>query len=210
MLATGNGSQINYRDFGQGPVVVFIHEEQTDQQIWTEQIEPVVAAGFRVILADLQKSAASLDLINLLDSLGIGRAAVCSLRYSGSALNDLLVHFPHRLAGAYIAASPEEQGNALVAALQTDGHRATLVPVSRNTRLPALMIGNECHPITHQPPSGHATQLSPPTVPASKSGKRSLLNMQDFSRQLLDFLTGLAPRKRAREEAQLSAASGSA
>ena len=49
-----NEVQIGYDDFGQGPVVLFIHDYLLDRQMWKHQVEPLVASGFRVILTDLR------------------------------------------------------------------------------------------------------------------------------------------------------------
>ena len=94
-----NGVQIGFEDIGQGPVVLFIHDYLLDRQMWRPQVDPLVAAGFRVILADLRGCGESeqtkepvaiktysADIIGLLDYLGIGRAAVCELSFAGSVL----------------------------------------------------------------------------------------------------------------------------
>lgn len=209
-------TELVYDDYGQGPVVLFIHDEQSDRQIWTQQIEPVVAAGFRVILADLRPveqcsrnnessiRRQSSDLVSLLDYLGIGRAAVCGLAFGGSVLHDLLENFPQRIAGAYLATGQTmqpPQSETLVAALQSNGQ-------SKNTRpnesaIPTMLIGDDYHPVTH------LKQAAPATPPAQtkKQGRQRLVameNMQEFNRQLLDFLINLAPRKNDPELTPLS------
>ncbi len=92
MRATINGVQIGYDDFGQGPTVLFIHDYPLTREMWRPQVDPLVAAGFRVVLIDLRGFGASslgsgkvdiqaysADVIGLLNYLGIGRAVVCGL-----------------------------------------------------------------------------------------------------------------------------------
>ena len=118
MLARINGVQIGYDDFGQGPAVVFIHDYPLNRQMWRAQVEPLVAAGFRVVLTDLRGfgeselgtgtveiQTYSADIIGLLDYLGIGRAAVCGLSFGGYVLFDLMENYPGRIAGACLATS---------------------------------------------------------------------------------------------------------
>ena len=118
MLARINGVQVGYDDYGQGPAVVFIHDYPLNRQMWRYQVEPLVAAGFRVVLADLRGfgesdlgaapveiQTYSADIIGLLDYLGIGRAAVCGLSFGGYVLFDLMENYPGRIAGACLAAS---------------------------------------------------------------------------------------------------------
>lgn len=168
MQTKHSGAQIGYGDFGQGPVVLFIQDNPSDRQVWTGQIDPVVTAGFRVILAELHEDGECIDLINLLDALGIGRAAVCSHTCRGSVLNDLLVHFPHRVAGFYNAVDQSSQNASLVSALQA----------------------YPFHPVTHQK---HFT-----TVPAEKSAgsHRQTAGESERNHKLLDFLHNLAPWKK--------------
>lgn len=173
MQTKQNGAQIGYDDFGQGPAVLFIQDDPSDRQIWTEQIDPVVAAGFRVILAELHGEGECIDLINLLDSLGVGRAAVCSHTCRGSVLNDLLVHFPQRIAGFYSGADQSSQNTSLVAALQA----------------------HPFHPVTHQK---HFT-TDPGSIPAVKPAGSHLETAEDSApsnHKLLDFLHNLAPWKK--------------
>ena len=116
MQATINGVKIGYDDFGQGPAVLFVHDYPLNRQMWQQQVEPVVAAGFRVILTDLRGFGESelntdpveigtwsADIVGLLDYLGIGRAAVCGLSLGGYVLFDLMENYPQRIVGACLA-----------------------------------------------------------------------------------------------------------
>src|SRR5471032_1677971 len=83
-----NGIRQHYLDAGQGPVVVLLHGFPETSFAWRFQI-PALAANFRVIAPDLRgygetdKPAAgydkrnmALDLISLLDKLGIDKIAL--------------------------------------------------------------------------------------------------------------------------------------
>jgi pimeloyl-ACP methyl ester carboxylesterase len=118
MQATINGVQIGYDDFGQGPAVLFVHDYPLNRKMWQPQVDPLVQAGFRVILVDLRGfgestlesdrldiETYSADIIGLLNYLGIGRAVICGLSLGGFVLFDLMENYPHRVAGACLATS---------------------------------------------------------------------------------------------------------
>jgi pimeloyl-ACP methyl ester carboxylesterase len=220
MRVSINGVQIGFEDIGQGPVVLFIHDYLLDRQMWRPQVDPLVAAGFRVILADLRGCGESeqtkepvaiktysADIIGLLDYLGIGRAAVCELSFGGSVLGNLLENHPQRIAGAYLASSQSilaPQNRALAETLKIIGHRN-----NETIKLPTLRIGAECNPITHQQqPAPTAGQSSIPDRPPKLDSGRlvNMENVQEFNRNLLEFLTNLAPRKKSATVTPLSSA----
>lgn len=118
MRATINGVQIGYDDYGQGPTVLFIHDCPLNRKMWQPQVDPLVAAGFRVVLIDLRGFGESglesdqvdihtysSDIIGLLNYLGVGRAVVCGLSLGGYILFDLMEKYPQRIAGACLATS---------------------------------------------------------------------------------------------------------
>ena len=45
--------QLRYEDFGNGPVVLFVHAFPFDHAMWKPQLAPVAEAGFRAIALDL-------------------------------------------------------------------------------------------------------------------------------------------------------------
>jgi len=139
MRATINGVQIGYDDFGRGPAVLFVHDYPLNRKMWRPQVQPLVDAGFRVVLVDLrgfgESSLAServaihtysADIIGLLNYLGIGRAVVCGLSLGGYVLFDLMENYPQRIAGACLATSrpvsddiqERARRNELIVALQ--------------------------------------------------------------------------------------------
>lgn len=58
-IKTDDGITINYRSFGHGQPVVMIHGFGGYQQIWQEQIDPFVQAGYQVITYDQRGHGAS-------------------------------------------------------------------------------------------------------------------------------------------------------
>lgn len=142
MRATINGVQIGFDDYGQGPTVLFVHDYPLNRKMWRPQVQPLVDAGFRVVLVDLRGfgesgleagrvgiDTYSADVIGLLNYLGIGRAVVCGLSLGGYVLFDLMENYPQRIAGACLATSrpvsddiqERARRNELIAALQ-EGH----------------------------------------------------------------------------------------
>lgn len=208
-----NGVRIGYDDFGQGPVVLFLHDYLLDRKMWKHQVEPLVEAGFRVILTDMRGCGESApvdkpvlvkthssDIIGLLNYLGIGRVAVCGLSVGNSVLYDLKDNYPQRVVGTYLAISSTVQSlrsKALVSALRAHGHRQD------NPETSKLLASEGCHPITH-----HAQVCQSLNTDQTKKHDGSVLadieNVQEFNRHLLDFLTNLDPRKRDVEMTQLS------
>ncbi len=202
MQARINGVQLGYDDFGQGPVVLFIHDYLLDRHVWRPQVEPLVAAGFRVILTDLHgcgesdlnnepvmTQTYSAYIIGLLDYLGIGRAAVCELSLGGSVLWNLLENFPQRIAGAYLATSQStqtQQSNSLVSILKINGQSRSKHFSFGSRELPILQTGAECNPITHH--NQTEKRIGDSLV--------DMENVREFNSHLLEFLVNLAPRKK--------------
>jgi len=135
---TINGTQIAFDEFGDGPAVVLIHGFPLCRRMWAPQVEPLVDAGFRVVLPDLRGFGDSAggppgsmaryadDIVALLDTLGIDRAIVGGMSMGGYVLLDLLERYRERLSAALFivtrAAADDAAGrdkrNALIAAVQ--------------------------------------------------------------------------------------------
>ncbi len=206
-----DGAQISYNDFGRGPAVLLIHDHLLDRQMWGQQIEPLVSAGFRVVLTVLrggtkndqiegavELKTRSRDIIGLLNYLGIGRAVVCELSFRGSVLCDLLKNYPQRIAGACLATDHSiqiPQSKTRTTTLKTFGHQydGTLLP------LPTLPTSSECNPITHQKTPADIARPLPASGRTTKYGGDRLINkenVQELVSQLLEFLLRLVPQKK--------------
>jgi len=144
MQTTINGNRIAFDDFGDGPAVVLIHGFPLCRRMWKPQVEPLVDAGFRVILPDLagfgDSGAPRLpgsveryadDIVALLDTLGIDRAIVGGMSMGGYVLLSLLERYRERLSAALFivtrAAADDDTGrgkrDALIAAVQQGNDR---------------------------------------------------------------------------------------
>lgn len=119
MKAMINGNHLAYDDFGCGPAIVLIHGFPLNRQMWTRQVDPLVNAGYRVIMPDLRgfgdSSASNTswtlqsmagDVLSLLNYLGIGRAVFCGAGMGGTVVLHLLERSSHRVAGACLVSTP--------------------------------------------------------------------------------------------------------
>lgn len=134
-----NECNIHFDEFGEGPAVVLIHGFPLSRLMWKPQVEPLIDAGYRVILPDLrgfgdsegggttvQMDDYADDIILLLDYLGIGQAVVGGMSMGGYVLFNLLERYPDRIGGAMFlttrAAADDEAGkqkrNDLIDAIQ--------------------------------------------------------------------------------------------
>ncbi|PLX75330.1 MAG: alpha/beta hydrolase [Desulfuromonas sp.] len=112
MQLTINDHTISYDDFGEGPALLLIHGFPLSRQMWRPQVEPLVDAGYRVIVPDLRGFGESEgggvvqmgdfadDLIHLLDYLGVNHAIVGGMSMGGYVMLNLLERYPQRFLGA--------------------------------------------------------------------------------------------------------------
>ncbi|MFJ6794803.1 alpha/beta fold hydrolase [Streptomyces sp. NPDC091268] len=91
-----------------GPAVVLLHSSVCDRRMWDPQWEPLAAAGHRVVRADFRTCGDSPaaeapysdhgDVRDLLDHLGIRRAALVGSSYGGRVALALAALEPDRVA----------------------------------------------------------------------------------------------------------------
>lgn len=118
-----NGMTMLYEEHGAGPAVLLLHGLPADPSLWQSHIQPLMLAGYRVIVPDLrgcgEDSAAAGDyrmdalsnnVVGLLNYLGIGRVAIVGLSPSAQVLRTLLQRYPHRLAAAVFAETLQRKG----------------------------------------------------------------------------------------------------
>ncbi len=107
-----------FDDQGQGLPILLIHGFPLCRRMWKPQVQPLVDAGYRVVVPDLPgfgdspplDQPWSMDLygdgmIALLDQLGIGRAVVGGMSMGGYVLLNLLDRHPERVAAAVFIAT---------------------------------------------------------------------------------------------------------
>jgi pimeloyl-ACP methyl ester carboxylesterase len=106
-------SKLAYDDHGEGPAVLLVHGFPLCRRMWRPQIQPLVAAGYRVITPDLRGYGESPperfpirmeqyadDLIALLDDLNVERSVIGGFSMGGYILMSLLERFPERIRAA--------------------------------------------------------------------------------------------------------------
>ena len=125
-------------DFGNGPVVVFLHGFPFNRLMWREQIEFLIGHGYRVIAPDLRglgenvaqtavcepsssadhrpksgppatMEAMARDVAALMDELKINSAVICGLSMGCYVAFELIQTFPSRVQ-ALVLCGPRAQG----------------------------------------------------------------------------------------------------
>lgn len=112
------GMKLHYEVVGSGPAVLMIHGFTNHGLVWAGQIADLLHSGHRVLLPDLAGHGLSqladkkttvedltLDMVNLLDHLGIDRAAVCGLSLGGMIGQYLAADYPARIDTLIVANS---------------------------------------------------------------------------------------------------------
>lgn len=118
-----HGMTIVYEEFGSGPAVLFAGGFSDDGSGWQKHIQTLVMAGYRVIVQNfsgVDNSMAAADnpcaevqseaVVDLLNYLGIGRAAIVGRSAGDPLLHTLLRRFPQRVAAVVIAEKLEQAG----------------------------------------------------------------------------------------------------
>jgi len=101
------GSRLFAVDEGAGPPIVLMHAAIADQRAWDAMVPGLVAAGFRVVRYDYRAFGRSAtddvdfsnrtDLLAVLDSFRIGRAALVGNSRGGQIALDTAIEFPERV-----------------------------------------------------------------------------------------------------------------
>ncbi|MCM0080373.1 alpha/beta hydrolase [Geomonas sp. Red32] len=137
-----------YDDCGHGPAVLLIHGFPLNRQMWQPQLEPLAAAGYRLLAPDLRGFGASDvpssgysidrfadDIIALLDSLDIEQAAIGGMSMGGYILLNLLERYPGRVrAACFIAtksADDDEAGRARRTVMAAEAERMGANPITK-------------------------------------------------------------------------------
>ncbi len=112
MLVNVSGRRIHFDLLGpeQAPLVCLAHSLSSDGGIWAEQVESLLAAGWRVLRPDMRGHGGSEalpgdctmaqlagDVIAVLDSLGLEKMHFVGLSIGGMIGQVLALDYPHRL-----------------------------------------------------------------------------------------------------------------
>src|SRR5438309_4949450 len=107
-----NELDLNVVDEGTGRPVVLLHGWPESSRLWSAQVPPLAAAGYRAIAPDLRGFGQSdrpegvghyagahavIDVIQLLDSLGIERAHVVGHDFGAALAWAIAAFFPDRV-----------------------------------------------------------------------------------------------------------------
>ncbi|HEU5107227.1 MAG TPA: alpha/beta hydrolase [Micromonosporaceae bacterium] len=92
---------------GEGPAVVLIHSTACDRRMWDPQLPALVAAGRRVVRLDLRGFGRTpmpdrpyneaQDVADLMDRLGVGRAALVASSGGGQVAQEVAARWPARV-----------------------------------------------------------------------------------------------------------------
>src|SRR4051812_35104424 len=92
---------------GSGPAVLLLHAGIADRSMWSADLEPLAAAGFRAIAVDLPgfgaapvapgPQAAWEDVLGALDELGVERAALVGNSFGAAVALRVAVVAPERV-----------------------------------------------------------------------------------------------------------------
>lgn len=101
------GSRLNVVDDGAGPPIILLHAGVADLRAWDAMVTPLVAAGHRVIRYDARGYGRSAtldvefspraDLLAVMDTLGVRRAAMVGNSRGGMIAFDTAIESPDRV-----------------------------------------------------------------------------------------------------------------
>jgi 3-oxoadipate enol-lactonase len=118
MLFQIQGRRVHYDLIGDNgaPVVFMVHAMMADGSMWSEQVEPLLEAGFRVLRMDLPGHGGSEasstgstakdlanDIVALLDELALAKVHYCGLSVGGIIGQAMAIHHPNRLLSLFLA-----------------------------------------------------------------------------------------------------------
>jgi pimeloyl-ACP methyl ester carboxylesterase len=101
---------------GQGPAVILVHAGIADRRMWSDHIEPLAAAGLRVVALDLPgfgeapvaegEDAPWKDVLATLDALGIERATLVGNSFGGAVALRVAAVAPERVEAIALISAP--------------------------------------------------------------------------------------------------------
>jgi pimeloyl-ACP methyl ester carboxylesterase len=107
--------RLPYDQAGDGPPVVLLHAGIADRTMWSEQLEPLAAAGHRAIALDLpgfgeapitDPLAPWLDVLETLDALGVEQVALVGSSFGGAVELCVAMTAPERVGALVLISAP--------------------------------------------------------------------------------------------------------
>jgi len=99
--------RLSHDDAGDGPAVLLLHSTVADRRMWSPQLPALIGAGFRAVPVDLSGFGETpapdgpyddaRDVVDLLDELGIERAAVIGASGGGQVALQVAARWPGRV-----------------------------------------------------------------------------------------------------------------
>jgi 3-oxoadipate enol-lactonase len=103
-------------DEGRGPALILVHAGVGDRTMWREHLEPLAAAGYRVIALDLpgfgeappptDEDAPWADVLETMDVLGVDRAALVGNSFGGAVALRVAAVAPERVSALALISAP--------------------------------------------------------------------------------------------------------
>jgi 3-oxoadipate enol-lactonase len=103
-------------DEGSGPALILLHAGVGDRTMWRERLEPLAAAGYRVIALDLpafgeappptDEDAPWADVLETMDALGVDRAALVGNSFGGAVALRVAAVAPERVSALALISAP--------------------------------------------------------------------------------------------------------
>jgi pimeloyl-ACP methyl ester carboxylesterase len=109
------GVLLAHDDIGTGSAVVLLHAGVLDRTMWADHLEPIAAAGYRVLAVDMPGFGGSppapvqtpwLDVLETIDALGIDRAALVGNSFGGAVALRIAALAPARVAALALISTP--------------------------------------------------------------------------------------------------------
>ncbi len=101
---------------GSGPAVVLLHAGIADRTMWTEHLEPLAHAGYRVVAPDLSgfgeagvaagEQAPWIDVLATMDATEIHEAVIVGNSFGGAVALRVAVVAPQRISGLALISAP--------------------------------------------------------------------------------------------------------
>jgi pimeloyl-ACP methyl ester carboxylesterase len=112
--------ELPYSESGDGPVVLLLHAGIADRRMWDEHLEPLAAAGYRVVAVDLPGFGEAVssrepvahweDVLETMDALGIAQTSLVGSSFGAAVALRVAALHPQRISSLLlfsVAAVPE-------------------------------------------------------------------------------------------------------